>query len=95
MLCQNGKPTPKEYVWDGVRLVWKKANSKRVPGYRSDLWKLDPVTRAKEWEKYPKGLEEKKKEEDKDKSSPAIKACFSAPAMLVEQNVYMSCTEVP
>lgn len=39
----NGKPTPKGYVWDGVRLVRKKANSKRVPGYPSDLWtRLSP-----------------------------------------------------
>lgn len=38
IVMPNGKPTPKGYVWDGVRLVRKKANSKRVPRYPSDLW---------------------------------------------------------
>lgn len=48
----NGKPTPKGYVWDGMRLVRRKANSKRAPGYPSDLWtRLSPETRAVEWEK--------------------------------------------
>ena len=88
----NGKPTPKGFVWDGVRLVRRKANSKRVPGYPSDLWvRLDPVTRNIEWERYQKWLEEKeekKKDKDKDKSSPAVNPSFSAPAMPVVENVY-------
>ena len=88
----NGKPTPKGYVWDGVRLVRKIANSKRVPGYPSDMWvRLGPVTRAIEWEKYQKRLkekeEEKKKEEDKDKSTPAVGEFFSAPALPTVQDV--------
>ena len=91
----NGKPTPKGFVWDGVRLVRKKANSKRVPGYPSDLWvRLDPVTRNIEWERYQKWLkdkeeqEDKEKDKDKDKSSPAVNPSFSAPAMPVVEDVY-------
>ena len=86
----NGKPTPKGFVWDGVRLVRRKANSKRISGYPSDLWvRLDPVTRNIEWERYQKWLKEKEeKDKEKDKSSPAVNPSFSAPAMPVVEGVY-------
>ena len=92
----DGKPVPKGYVYDGVRLAREKNGSKRVPGFPTDLWQnLSHKQRKKAWSDYQQEPEEKKKtaeavdrasvEGNPSESPPAMVA---APAMPVEHNVY-------
>ena len=92
----DGKPVPKGYVYDGVRLVREKKGSKRVPGFPTDLWQnLSHKQRKKAWSDYQQELEDKKKaaeavdkasvERNPSESPPAM---IAAPAMPIEHNVY-------
>ena len=95
-MLPDGKPVPKGYVYDGVRLVREKKGSKRVPGFPTDLWQnLSHKQRKKAWNDYQQELEEKKKAAEAiDKASiegspsETPPAMVAAPAMPVEYNVY-------
>ena len=53
----DGKPVPKGYVYDGVRLVREKKGSKRDPGFPTDLWQnLSHKQRKKAWNDYQQDL---------------------------------------
>ena len=94
----DGKPVPKGYVYDGVRLVKERKGSKRVPGFPTDLWQnLSHKQRKKAWDDYQSELEEKRKKEEAEavekasiEGSPSETppAMVAAPAMPVEHNVY-------
>ena len=93
----DGKPVPKGYVHDGVRLVRYRKGSKRVPGYPSDLWnRLSLKERNRRWEEYQKKMEDKDKDKDDPKGTCASQASvkgdshehFAAPAMPVEHCDY-------
>ena len=91
----DGKPVPKGYVHDGVRLVRHRKGSKRVPGYPSDLWgRLSLKERNRRWEEYQKKLEDKDKDKSKGTCAPQANVTgdshehFAAPAMPVEQCDY-------
>ena len=93
----DGKPVPKGYAHDGVRLVRYRKGSKRVPGYPSDLWnRLSLKERNRRWEEYQKKMEDKDKDKDDPKGTCAPQASvkgdsyehFAAPAMPVEHCDY-------
>ena len=91
----DGKPVPKGYVHDGVRLVRHRKGSKRVPGYPSDLWgRLSLKERNRRWEEYQKKMEDKDKDKSKCTCAPQANVTgdshehFTAPAMPVEHCDY-------
>ena len=58
----DGKPVPKGYVYDGVRLVREKKGSKGVLGLPNDLWQnLSHKQRKKAWNDYQQELADKEK----------------------------------
>ena len=83
----DGSPVPKGYVYDGSRLVRHRKNSRRVPGYPSDLWgRLSQKERNMRWE-YQKRL--KDKEESKGTCAQELNhERFAVPSMPVEYGVY-------
>ena len=93
----DGRPVPKGYVHDGVRLVRYRKGSKRVPGYPSDLWgRLSLKERNRRWEEYQKSLEDKDKDKSDSKGTCAPQANalgdsherFAVPSMPVEHCDY-------
>ena len=84
----DGSPVPKGYVYDGSRLVRHRKNSRRVPGYPSDLWgRLSQKERNMRWEEYQKRL--KDKEESKGTCAQELNhERFAVPSMPVEYRVY-------
>ena len=91
----DGRPVPKGYVHDGVRLVRYRKGSKRVPGYPSDLWgRLSQKERNRRREEYQKKLEDKDKDRSNGTCAPQANALgdsgerFAVPSMPVEHCDY-------
>ena len=78
----SGKPVPKGYNWDGVRLVRNKKGSKRPPDTPSEFWHMySPKQREEDIARYQRKLEleEERKRKEAEAESPAMPVILNPP----------------
>ena len=78
----SGKPVPKGYNWDGVRLVRNKKGSKRPPDTPSEFWHMySPKQREEDIARYQRKLEleEERKRREAEAESPAMPVIRNSP----------------
>ena len=78
----SGKPVPKGYNWDGVRLVRNKKGSKRPPDTPSEFWHMySPKQREEDIARYQRKLEleEERKRKEAEAESPAMPVIHNSP----------------
>ena len=78
----SGKPVPKGYNWDGVRLVRNKTGSKRPPDTPSEFWHMySPKQREEDIVRYQckLELEEERKRKEAEAESPAMPVIHKSP----------------
>ena len=78
----SGKPVPKGYNWDGVRLVRNKKGSKRPPDTPSEFWHMySPKQREEGIIRYQRKLEleEERKHKEAEAESPAMPVIHNSP----------------